>query len=245
MKKRTGRAVIVGASSGIGYEVARLLIADGWTLALAARRTEPLEMLKQLAPSRVVTARIDVTDAQADVQLQQLIAQIGGMDLYFHASGVGSQNPQLQSDIELQTMRTNALGFTRMVGAAYRYFASQGDGHLAVISSIAGTRGLGLAPAYSATKALQNTYIESLAQLSHMRGLNIHFTDVRPGFVRTPLLGEDGNYPLLMQVVPVARAIVKALYAQKSVIVINRRWRILTALWSLVPHWLWRRLKVK
>ena len=167
------------------------------------------------------------------------------MDLYFHASGVGSQNPQLQSDIELQTMRTNALGFTRMVGAAYRYFASQGSGHLAVISSIAGTRGLGLAPAYSATKALQNTYIESLAQLSHMRGLNIHFTDVRPGFVRTPLLGEDGNYLLLMQVVPVARAIVKALYAQKSVIVINRRWRILTALWSLVPHWLWRRLKVK
>lgn len=245
MKKRTGRAVIVGASSGIGYEVARLLIADGWTLALAARRTEPLEMLKQLAPSRVVTARIDVTGAQADVQLQQLIAQIGGMDLYFHASGVGSQNPQLQSDIELQTMRTNALGFTRMVGAAYRYFASQGDGHLAVISSIAGTRGLGLAPAYSATKALQNTYIESLAQLSHMRGFNIHFTDVRPGFVRTPLLGEDGNYPLLMQVAPVARAIVKALYAQKSVIVINRRWRILTALWSLVPHWLWRRLKVK
>ncbi len=245
MKKRIGRAVIVGASSGIGYEVARLLIADGWTLALAARRIEPLEMLKQLAPSRVVTARIDVTDAQADVQLQQLIAQIGGMDLYFHASGVGSQNPQLQSDIELQTMRTNALGFTRMVGAAYRYFASQGDGHLAVISSIAGTRGLGLAPAYSATKALQNTYIESLVQLSHMRGLNIHFTDVRPGFVRTPLLGEDGNYPLLMQVVPVARAIVKALYAQKSVIVINRRWRILTALWSLVPHWLWRRLKVK
>ena len=245
MKKRIGRAVIVGASSGIGYEVARLLIADGWTLALAARRIEPLEVLKQLAPSRVVTARIDVTDAQADVQLQQLIAQIGGMDLYFHASGVGSQNPQLQSDIELQTMRTNALGFTRMVGAAYRYFASQGDGHLAVISSIAGTRGLGLAPAYSATKALQNTYIESLVQLSHMRGLNIHFTDVRPGFVRTPLLGEDGNYPLLMQVVPVARAIVKALYAQKSVIVINRRWRILTALWSLVPHWLWRRLKVK
>lgn len=245
MKKRTGRAVIVGASSGIGYEVARLLIADGWTLALAARRIEPLEVLKQLAPSRVVTARIDVTDAQADVQLQQLIAQIGGMDLYFHASGVGSQNPQLQSDIELQTMRTNALGFTRMVGAAYRYFASQGDGHLAVISSIAGTRGLGLAPAYSATKALQNTYIESLVQLSHMRGLNIHFTDVRPGFVRTPLLGEDGNYPLLMQVAPVARAIVKALYAQKSVIVINRRWRILTALWSLVPHWLWRRLKVK
>lgn len=129
MKKRIGRAVIVGASSGIGYEVARLLIADGWTLALAARRIEPLEVLKQLAPSRVVTARIDVTDAQADVQLQQLIAQIGGMDLYFHASGVGSQNPQLQSDIELQTMRTNALGFTRMVGAAYRYFASQGDGH--------------------------------------------------------------------------------------------------------------------
>lgn len=245
MKKNIGRAVIMGASSGIGYEVARLLIADGWTVALAARRTVPLEALKQLAPSRVYTACIDITHPKADEALLQLIESMGGTDLYFHASGIGSQNPTLQPDIELQAMHTNALGFTRMIGAAFRYFASQGKGHIAAISSIAGTRGLGQAPAYSATKALQNTYIESLAQLSHMRGLHIHFTDLRPGFVRTPLLGNDGNYPMLMQANTVARAIVKALYAKKSVVVIDHRWRILTALWQLVPHWLWRRLKVR
>ena len=140
MKKNIGRAVIVGASSGIGYEVARLLIADGWTVALAARRTAPLETLKQLAPSRVYTACIDITHPKADEALLQLIESMGGTDLYFHASGIGSQNPTLQPDIELQTMHTNALGFTRMIGAAFRYFASQGKGHIAAISSIAGTR---------------------------------------------------------------------------------------------------------
>lgn len=130
MKKNIGRAVIMGASSGIGYEVARLLIADGWTVALAARRTVPLEALKQLAPSRVYTACIDITHPKADEALLQLIESMGGTDLYFHASGIGSQNPTLQPDIELQTMHTNALGFTRMIGAAFRYFAHKARGTL-------------------------------------------------------------------------------------------------------------------
>lgn len=82
------------------------------------------------------------------------------MDLFLLSSGIGKQNLSLTPDIELQTAATNVEGFIRMVTAAYHYFEQQGHGHLAVISSIAGTKGLGSAPAYSATKRFQNTYIE-------------------------------------------------------------------------------------
>jgi len=85
-----------------------------------------------------------------------------------------------------------------MIGCAYRYFANKGGGHIACITSIAGTKGLGPAPAYSATKAMQNTYLQALEQLAACKHHNIHFTDIRPGFVATPLLKDD-KYPLLMR----------------------------------------------
>lgn len=244
MKNTVDKAIIVGASSGIGREVARRLLADGWTLGLAARRTEQLQELRQLAPHRVSICKLDVNVSDAEKQLLQLISDIGGMDLYFHASGIGFQNSILDSQLELDTIQTNAVGFCRMIGAAFRYFAKQGRGHIAAITSIAGTRGLGVAPAYSATKALQNVYLESLVQLAHMRALPICITDIRPGFVRTPLLGDDPHFPMLMTSQSVARHIVRAVYARRKVIVIDNRWRMLTFLWRLVPHWIWRRLSI-
>ena len=142
------KAIVVGASSGIGHEVARLLIAQGWAVGVAARRIDKLTDLQAMAPERVYTAHIDVTNEEAETSLQQLIERMEGIDLYFHAAGIGWQNPSLNADIELKTMETNAVGFTRMIGCAYRYFANNGGGHIACITSIAGTKGLGPAPAY-------------------------------------------------------------------------------------------------
>lgn len=237
-------AIIVGASSGIGLEVAKLLLADGWRLGVAARREEPLLELKALAPERVEVMTIDVTSHDAGERLQRLIEQLGGMDLYFHASGIGKQNRTLDEDIELRTMETNAVGFTRMIGVAYRYFAERGTGHIAAITSIAGTKGLGPAPAYSATKALQATYLQSLEQQAHQRGLNIRFTDIRPGFVDTALLNDSFHYPMLMRPESVARDIVRSVYQHRHVRVIDYRYRILTFFWRLIPRWIWRRLKL-
>ena len=151
-------AIIVGASSGIGMEVAKVLLSDGWQLGIAARREDKLLELKAMAPERIKVMAIDVTQPDAGERLLCLIDELGGMDLYFHASGIGRQNRNLEADIELRTMETNAVGFTRMIGTAYRYFAQRDEGHIAAITSIAGTKGLGPAPAYSATKALQATY---------------------------------------------------------------------------------------
>ena len=233
------RAIVIGASSGIGKEVARLLVKEGWIVGVAARRVELLQDI-----GAVETEPIDVTQKEATVKLRNLIERLGGMDLFFYASGIGKQNRDLQENIELATMETNAVGFTRMIGEAYRYFAERGEGHMAAITSIAGTKGLGPAPAYSATKAMQNTYLEALEQLSNAKGLKIHFTDIRPGFVDTALLNDDFHYPMMLKPEAVAKDIVKAIHARKHVRVIDWRYRILTALWQLIPRWIWRRIKL-
>ena len=238
------KAIIVGASSGIGLEVAKLLLADGWNLGVAARREEPLQDLKAVASERVEIMTIDVTKPDAGEKLLALIGQLGGMDLYFHASGIGKQNRTLEEPIELNTMETNAVGFTRMIGTAYRYFAQQGKGHIAAITSIAGTKGLGPAPAYSATKALQATYLQAMEQQARQRGLDIRFTDIRPGFVDTALLNGTFKYPMLMKPEAVARDIVSSIYRKRHVRVIDGRYRVLTFFWRLIPNWIWRRMKL-
>jgi short-subunit dehydrogenase len=238
------KAVIIGASSGMGMEVAKLLLAEGYQLGIAARREDRLQALKQLAPDRVVTATIDVTAEDADSRLRTLIDELGGMDLYFHVSGIGKQNRTLTPDIELNTVNTNGMGFTRMIGEAYRYFAERGQGHIAALTSIAGTKGLGPAPSYSATKAFQNLYLQSLEQQANARGLNIRFTDIRPGFVDTDLLSGDFHYPMMLKPEKVARQIVKAIHNKRHVVVIDWKYAILTALWRRLPRALWRHLKL-
>ena len=238
------KAIIVGASSGIGREVARLLLKEGWHIGVAARREEALQELKEAAPERVEVMTIDVTQEDAGERLQRLIEQLGGMDLYFHASGIGKQNRTLTEDIELRTMATNAVGFTRMIGTAYRYFAERGNGHIAAISSIAGTKGLGPAPAYSATKALQATYLQALEQQARQRKLDIRITDIRPGFVDTALLNDDFPYPLMMKPETVAKDIVQSIYRKRHVRIIDWRYRVLTKGWQLIPRWIWRRFRI-
>lgn len=235
----------MGASSGMGLKVAQLLLERGWRLGLAARRTAPMNALQSLFPSQAVTAAIDVTRNDAPEQLNALAMQLGGhIDLYLHCSGIGRQNMELEPNIEKETAVTNAVGFVTMVDAAYRHMATHGGGHIAVISSIAGTKGLGAAPAYSATKAMQNTYIQALEQQAHMRGLPITFTDIRPGFVSTPLLNDGHNYPMLLSTELAAKLIVRAILCKKHVAVIDWRYRLLTAMWRRIPRCVWRRLKI-
>ena len=233
------KAIIVGASSGIGLEVARLFIQRGWTVGVAARR---LDLLQTIGAADV--EQIDVTSADAPEKLMQLVDRLGGMDLFFYASGIGKQNRELTPDIELATVETNGLGFTRMIGCAYRYFAQQGRGHIAAITSIAGTKGLGPAPAYSATKAMQNVYLQALEQQANARKLDIRFTDIRPGFVDTALLSGTFHYPMMLKPQAVAREIVSAIEHHKHIRVIDWKYRILTAVWRRIPRCIWCRIKL-
>ena len=239
------RIVIVGATSGIGREVACLFAQQGWIVGAAGRREKELKELQLLYPQQIHTEVIDITTEDATDGLSHLIESCGGMDVYFHASGIGKQNYSLNSAIELATIKTNGEGFVRMITAAWDYFRQKGQGHIAVISSIAGTKGLGVAPAYSATKRFQNTYIDALEQLAHLQKLNIHFTDIRPGFVATDLLNDGKHYPMLMKTDQVGRDIVRALHRKQRVAIIDGRYRILVFFWRMIPRWIWKRLPVK
>lgn len=237
------RIIIIGATSGIGYEITRLYCKQGWQVGIAGRRTELLAKIRSEAPGQVETVQLDVTSPDAPEKLAELIRKVGGMDIFLLSSGVGSQNRMLNPEIELATVQTNTAGFTRMVVAAYNYFKEQGGGQLVVISSIAGTKGLGAAPSYSATKRYQNTYIEALDQLAQMEKLPIVFTDIRPGFVKTDLL-KSGKYPMLMKPEYVARKIIKAIGRKKRRVVINWKYAVLVFFWKLIPDFIWRRLPI-
>ena len=258
MKKR---AIVMGATSGIGQEVARLLAANGYEVGIAGRREERLVQMAQATPGIVTHRQIDVTKEDAPTELQKLIDELGGMDLYFHSSGIGWENVALDADKELKTVETNGVGFVRMVSAAYNWFAEQradeakqraegdeqraGDeerkARIACITSIARTRGLGAAPAYSATKRMQAHYLECLSQQARMRHLNIGITDIRPGFVATDLIA-GSHFPLQLKAEDVARTIVRAIERGSEVVTIDWRYRLLVAAWQLIPRWLWVRL---
>lgn len=286
MKKR---AIVMGATSGIGQEVARLLAANGYEVGIAGRREEQLVQMAQATPGIVTHRQIDVTKEDAPTELHKLIEELGGMDLYFHSSGIGWENVALDADKELKTVETNGVGFVRMVSAAYNWFAEQradetkqraegdkqkadeakqraegdeqraseakqraeGDeqrasdkerkARIACITSIARTRGLGAAPAYSATKRMQAHYLECLSQQARMRHLNIGITDIRPGFVATDLIA-GSHFPLQLKAEDVARTIVRAIERGSEVVTIDWRYRLLVAAWQLIPRWLWVRL---
>ena len=272
MKKR---AIVMGATSGIGQEVARLLAANGYEVGIAGRREERLVQMAQATPGIVAHRQIDVTKKDAPTELHKLIEELGGMDLYVHSSGIGWENVALDPDKELKTVETNGVGFVRMVSAAYNWFAEQradeakqraegdeqrtdeanqraeGDeqrasskerkARIACITSIARTRGLGAAPAYSATKRMQAHYLECLSQQACMRHLNIGITDIRPGFVATDLIA-GSHFPLQLKAEDVARTIVRAIERGSEVVTIDWRYRLLVTAWQLIPRWLWVRL---
>lgn len=110
--KEQRRAIIVGATSGIGLEVVKVLAEKGWLVGIAGRRQELLQQIQRKHLNIVATEQIDVTKADATERLQTLIGKMGGMDLYFHSSGIGYQNTELDMELELATIETNAVGVT-------------------------------------------------------------------------------------------------------------------------------------
>ncbi len=241
------KAIVMGATSGIGLAIVRQLCDRGWQVGIAGRRQTLLEEIAHNHANVIALRQIDVTREDAPHELLSLIEDMGGMDLYFHSSGIGFQNPQLDADKELNTVMTNTLGFTRMVITAFRYYEEhpEREGQIAVISSIAGTRALGAAPAYSASKRYINHYLECLTQLKHIKHMvRLSITDIRPGFVRTPLLSDGGKYPLQLNVDDAAREILKGVLKKKSIVTVDYRYRILVFFWRLIPRWLWIRLPI-
>ena len=238
------KVVICGATSGMGRELVKLFLDAGMKVGIMGRRAEILEEIQAGYPENIFIKEVDVNFDSAPAKLLELIKEMDGIDLYFHSSGIGWKNVALDGEKELRTVETDCLGFTRMIDAAFSYFAERGGGSLAAISSIAGTKALGAAPAYSASKRFQRHYLEALQQLSHMQKLNISVTDIRPGFVDTPLLTGE-KFFMLLKPSKAAELIFKAVIRKQRKKVIDWRYALVVSLWRMIPERIWEHLPIK
>lgn len=242
------KVIIIGASSGMGSRIATDFARLGWRVGIAARREDKLKEIKDLYPDRIEYMAMDVAADDAVERFYKLIELIDGMDYMLYAAGCGWMDPELDEATTTRTVQTNVLGFSRIMNAAYKYFKDTANlhrGHIAAITSVAGTKGIGVSAAYSASKRYQWTYLQALDQLAHQQHVNVAITDIRPGFVDTPLLDPSRSYPMEMSIDYVAPRIEKAMLQARRVAVIDARWAVVTALWRIIPDALWRHLELK
>ena len=229
------KIIILGATSGIGKELAQLYAGQNHSVAITGRRTHLLEELKSTNPN-FITIPFDITQTDDIVKkLDELSSELGGVDLLIISSGTGDINPDLDFAIEKRTIDTNVIGFTAVCDWAMNYFEKQGRGHLVGITSIAGIRGNKHAPSYYASKSYQINYLESMRQKATALKKPIYITDIRPGLVDTDMAKGDG----LFWVAPVKKAgkqIYTAIEKKKRTGYITKRWWLISAILKLMPN---------
>lgn len=219
----------------------------GWRVGIAARRESALKAIKEFYPENVEYRTIDVTATDAVGRFNLLIEQTDGMDVLLFASGIGFCDPELSQSILTDTLQTNVVGFARIVAEAYKYFrrtANNTPGQIAAITSVAATKGIGISAAYSSSKRFQQMFLDSLDQLAHQQHVNVKITDIRPGFVRTPILKEDKQYPMIMSIDHAAPLIEEAIIKRKRIATIDWRWSLVTGIWRLIPQCVWRHIEL-
>jgi len=236
------KAIIIGASSGIGKGLSEIMVQNGYVLGIAGRRTELLEEIQSKYPESIIIKTIDITDLEHTVDLlEELALSVGRVELIILCSGTGHRNPKLDFEVEHPAIDTNVIGFTNVIDWAYRYlYEHECGGHIVAISSVAGLRGSRFAPGYSASKAYQSNYLEGVRQYSRHAKTNIHVTDVRPGFVDTAMAQGDGIF-WVASVEKAARQIFRAIRSKKRVAYITKRWQMVAILMKFVPKWIYER----
>ena len=235
------KAIIVGASSGIGKALAALLAQHNYVVGITGRRKEKLEALQSTNPDRFIVKAFDCTGPDTVKNLEELVRELGGLDLLVLSSGTGELNDELDFQKEKITIDLNVSAFTEIVDWSFLYFLKQGNGHLAAITSIGGLRGSQVAPAYNATKSYQINYLEGLRQKASKSKADITVTDIRPGFVDTDMAKGDG----LFWVAPKEKAaeqIYRAIRRKKHVSYVTRRWLLIALVLKRLPRFLYNRM---
>lgn len=235
------KAIVVGATSGIGKELARILSQHGYILGITGRRIHLLEELQAELPTRSVVRHMDISDPSTSMEsLEGLISELGGVDLFVMNAGTGSVDPELPWNQEKETIDVNVAGFTAMVNVAYHHFVRQGSGHLVGISSVAAIRGGG-SPAYNASKAYMSNYLQGLRYRIAKLGLPIAVTDIQPGFVDTPMAKGEGLF-WVASPQKAARQIFEAIKKRRKHAYITKRWRVVGWALKAMPDCIYHKL---
>ena len=232
------KAIIIGATSGIGKELAKILVKNNYKVGITGRRQELLEELKATSPENFIVQPFDCTVESNSEKLAELTQQLGGLDLLIMSSGTGDENNKLDYSEDEKTLNLNVKAFTEIMDWTFNYFRAQGFGHITAISSVAGLRGSEHAPAYFASKAYQINYLESLRKIAKKP---IYITDIRPGYVDTAMALGD-NLFWVSSKEKAARQIFNAIKYKKGVAYISKRWVLIAWALKLVPSWIYKRV---
>lgn len=235
------RAIIIGATSGIGNELAKILVDNEYKVGITGRRKIELEKLKESKPKNFSINSFDCTSENNHEKLTELVNEIGGLDLLILSSGKGDLNEKLDFEIENSTNNLNVIAFTEIVDWAFNYFETHGKGHLVAISSIAGIRGSRIAPAYNASKAYQINYLEGLRQKAKKTKKPIYVTDIRPGFVDTDMAKGEGQFWVATKE-KAAKQIFGLIEKKKDIGYVSKRWRLISILLKTLPNGIYKRM---
>lgn len=232
------KAIIIGATSGIGKELAKLLAQNNYKVGITGRRMKLLEELKATNTEKFIINSFDSTTESNSDKLSELVTDLGGLDLLIMSSGTGDENSNLDYKEDEKTVNLNVKAFTEIMDWAFNYFRKQGFGHITAISSVAGLRGSEHAPAYFASKAYQINYLESLRKIAKKP---IYITDIRPGYVDTAMALGD-NLFWVSSKEKAAKQIFSAIKNKRDVAYISKRWRLIAWALKLVPRFVYTRI---
>jgi len=239
----TKRALITGASSGIGEALARELSMRGWDLALLARRADRLQELAREFP-RSLAITCDVRDsASVHEAVRSAEAQLGGpFDLVIANAGVGIPTFafELNLDDAEQMVRVNILGMLYLFDAVVPSMIERGRGRFAGVASLAGHRGLPSSSVYSATKSAMQSFLE--ASRIELKPLGVGVTIINPGFIATAMTEKNKSMPFLWQAPRAAKYIADRLERGKEVIEFPLPMSLLTRSFRFLPRALFDRM---
>jgi len=234
------KVIIIGATSGIGRELAGVFSEDGYIVGITGRRLKRLEQLKEKLPNLCFIKQMDVSSQGAVSDLKKLIIEINGVDIIVISAGVASIDTDLPWEKEAETIDTNVRGFAAMANVAYHYFLQKGSGHIVGISSIAAIRGGGF-PAYNASKAFVSNYLQSLQYITEKNNSNMVITDIQPGFVDTKMAKGEGLF-WVSSLNKAANQIYNVINKKKKHAYITKRWRLIAWLLKIIPDGVYNRL---
>ena len=238
----TKKAIVIGASSGIGRELAKMLAQNGYGIGVMARRLHLLNELREEIKGELNIREIDVADAETAIgTLKNFINEMGGADLVVISAGTGDINNDLDWRLEEETIKTNVIGFAALANVVMHHFMERGSGHLIGISSIAALRGGRESPAYNASKAFQSNYMEGLRQKIKRLRLPITITDIKPGFVQTAMAKGEGIF-WAAPANKAAKQIFDAIKRKQTCVYITRRWILIAWLLKIIPARVYERL---
>lgn len=250
MSKQFRRAIVVGASSGMGEAIARQLAADGCRVALVARRADELARIAKEIDTAAGQARANILvhdvreGEQVPALFQTLCRELGGLDLIVYAAGV---MPRVAEDEyafakDRAMIEVNVLGAMAWLNEAAQRFATGGEGTIVGVSSVAGDRGRRGQPAYCASKAALDTYLESLRNRLRRRGVKV--VTVKPGPVDTPMTRGLGRLPLMISATDASRRILAAARRGSVRAYVPTPWRPIMWVIRHIPSVLFNRLGV-